>query len=55
MSYQHRKTRQVRIGKTLVGGGAPITVQTMTKTDTRDAEATISLLLHIIVRSFLTL
>jgi (E)-4-hydroxy-3-methylbut-2-enyl-diphosphate synthase len=42
MSYQRRKTRQVRIGKTLVGGGAPITVQTMTKTDTRDAEATIS-------------
>lgn len=42
MSYQRRKTRQIRIGRTLVGGGAPITVQTMTKTDTRDAEATIS-------------
>ncbi|HBG22829.1 MAG TPA: 4-hydroxy-3-methylbut-2-en-1-yl diphosphate synthase, partial [Peptococcaceae bacterium] len=42
MSYQRIKTKQIRIGSKLVGGGAPITVQTMTKTDTRDADATIS-------------
>ncbi len=37
-----RKTRQVMLGDLPVGGGAPISVQTMTKTDTRDAEATIA-------------
>ncbi len=36
-----RKTRQIHIGPLAVGGGAPVTVQTMTKTDTRDARATI--------------
>jgi len=42
MICKRNKTRQVRVGSALVGGGAPITVQTMTKTDTRDALATIS-------------
>ncbi len=37
-----RKTRQIKIGNVAVGGGAPISVQSMTKTDTRDKEATIS-------------
>jgi (E)-4-hydroxy-3-methylbut-2-enyl-diphosphate synthase len=37
-----RKTRQIKIGNVPVGGGAPISVQSMTKTDTRDKEATIS-------------
>jgi len=32
----------LRIGKTTVGGDAPIAVQTMTKTDTRDITATIN-------------
>lgn len=36
-----RKTRQVAIGNVLVGGGAPISVQTMTKTKTGDVAATI--------------
>jgi (E)-4-hydroxy-3-methylbut-2-enyl-diphosphate synthase len=36
-----RKSRQVRVGKVLVGGDAPITVQSMTNTLTTDAEATI--------------
>ncbi len=31
----------VRIGKVIVGGGAPISVQSMTKTDTRNVSATI--------------
>lgn len=37
-----RQTRQINIGKVKVGGGAPITVQTMTKTDTRDITATVA-------------
>src|SRR5574337_217743 len=36
-----RKTRPVRVGKHTVGGDAPIVVQSMTKTDTRDVEATL--------------
>src|SRR2546426_691115 len=36
-----RKTRQIEIGGVKVGGGAPITVQSMTKTDTRDVQATL--------------
>jgi (E)-4-hydroxy-3-methylbut-2-enyl-diphosphate synthase len=36
-----RTTRQLRLGTVLVGGGAPITVQSMTKTDTRDVQATL--------------
>ena len=34
------QTRPVRIGAVQVGGGAPIAVQSMTNTDTRDVEAT---------------
>ena len=37
-----RKTRKVRIGRLTVGGDAAITVQSMTKTDTRDVEATLA-------------
>ena len=33
-------TRQVKAGNVLIGGGAPISVQSMTNTDTRDFEAT---------------
>ena len=36
-----RKSRQIRVGNVLVGGDAPITVQTMTNTLTADAKATI--------------
>ncbi len=39
---QRRVTRQIRVGRVAVGGGAPISVQTMTKTDTRDTAATIA-------------
>ncbi len=34
------KTRQVRVGHALIGGGAPILVQSMTNTDTADAGRT---------------
>ena len=35
-------TRQVHAGSVAIGGGAPVTVQTMTNTDTRDVEATLA-------------
>jgi (E)-4-hydroxy-3-methylbut-2-enyl-diphosphate synthase len=37
-----RKTRQINVGPVTVGGDAPISVQTMTKTDTRDIDATVA-------------
>lgn len=37
-----QSTRQVIVGGVPIGGGAPITVQSMTNTDTRNAEATLS-------------
>ena len=37
-----RKSRQIFVGKVPVGGGAPISVQTMTNTLTSDAKATIA-------------
>jgi len=40
--FRRRKTRRVMIGSIPVGGGAPISVQTMTKTKTGDAAATIA-------------
>lgn len=40
-SIERRKSRQIMVGSVPVGGGAPITVQTMTNTPTEDAKATI--------------
>jgi (E)-4-hydroxy-3-methylbut-2-enyl-diphosphate synthase len=37
-----RISRQIDIGGVKVGGGAPVTVQSMTKTDTRDVVATVT-------------
>lgn len=37
-----RISRQINIGKVKVGGGAPVTVQSMTKTDTRDVRGTVA-------------
>ena len=36
-----RTTRQIRVGRVAVGGDAPVAVQSMTNTDTRDVAATI--------------
>jgi (E)-4-hydroxy-3-methylbut-2-enyl-diphosphate synthase len=36
-----RKSIPVRVGEVVVGGAAPIAVQSMTKTDTRDVQATL--------------
>lgn len=35
------KTKQIKVGNVLIGGGAPIVIQSMTNTDTRDAKATL--------------
>jgi (E)-4-hydroxy-3-methylbut-2-enyl-diphosphate synthase len=41
-SYIKRKpTKKIRVGNVYMGGDAPITVQSMTNTDTRDARATV--------------
>lgn len=37
-----RPSRELSLGKVRVGGGAPLSVQSMTNTDTRDAAATLS-------------
>lgn len=42
MYIERRKTRQIKVGSVPVGGGAPISVQSMASTDTRDVKATIS-------------
>jgi (E)-4-hydroxy-3-methylbut-2-enyl-diphosphate synthase len=41
MIMKRRKTRKVWVGNVAIGGGAPISVQSMTKTDTRDVVSTI--------------
>ncbi len=41
-SIQRRTSRKIWVGNVAVGGDAPITVQSMTNTDTRDAAATIA-------------
>ena len=38
---ERRKTRQISIGPVKVGGDAPVSVQSMTKTDTRDIRKTV--------------
>ena len=38
---ERRKTRQIDVGGVLVGGGAPISVQSMTTTVTADINATL--------------
>ena len=37
-----RETRPVAVGNVIIGGGSPIAVQSMTNTDTEDAEATLA-------------
>ncbi|MBI2059715.1 MAG: flavodoxin-dependent (E)-4-hydroxy-3-methylbut-2-enyl-diphosphate synthase [Nitrospirae bacterium] len=36
-----RATRQIRVGNVLIGGGAPVIVQSMTSTNTSDVKATV--------------
>jgi len=41
-SQRRRPTKQIHIGHVAVGGGAPVVVQSMTNTDTRDWRATVA-------------
>ncbi|APX90697.1 4-hydroxy-3-methylbut-2-en-1-yl diphosphate synthase [Brevirhabdus pacifica] len=41
-SIDRRKSRQIHVGRVPVGGDAPISVQTMTNTDTSDVAATVA-------------
>lgn len=36
-----RETRKVKVGNLFIGGSSPVTIQSMTKTDTRDVSATV--------------
>jgi (E)-4-hydroxy-3-methylbut-2-enyl-diphosphate synthase len=38
---KRRKSRKIQVGQVAIGGDAPIVVQSMTSTDTRDIEATV--------------
>jgi (E)-4-hydroxy-3-methylbut-2-enyl-diphosphate synthase len=38
---QRRKTRQIKVGSVAIGGGAPVSVQSMTITKTEDVQATL--------------
>jgi (E)-4-hydroxy-3-methylbut-2-enyl-diphosphate synthase len=40
--FARRKTRQISIGPVLIGGDAPVSIQSMTSTDTRDVRKTVS-------------
>jgi (E)-4-hydroxy-3-methylbut-2-enyl-diphosphate synthase len=42
VSFERRRTRQIMVGDVPVGGGAPITVQSMTTTKTADVEGTLA-------------
>jgi len=42
LTFPRRETRQVVVGGVRIGGGAPIVVQSMTDTDTRDIDATVA-------------
>src|SRR5579875_165215 len=42
-----RKTRQIHVGDVPIGGDAPIAVQSMTTTYTRDVEATVAQILRL--------
>ena len=44
---KRRLTKKIRIGNIHIGGDAPVTVQSMTNTDTRDAVSTIEQIKHL--------
>ena len=41
MMTKRKKTRQIHVGDVAVGGDAPVVVQSMTNTDTRDVASTV--------------
>ena len=40
-TIERRRSRQIKVGNVAIGGDAPISVQTMTNTDTTDVRATL--------------
>ena len=42
VTIKRRKSRQIHVGSVPVGGDAPISVQSMTNTDTCDVDATVA-------------
>ncbi|WP_340112145.1 (E)-4-hydroxy-3-methylbut-2-enyl-diphosphate synthase [Maribellus mangrovi] len=46
--YQRQKTSEVMIGNVPVGGNNPIRIQTMTDTDTADADATVEQIISVV-------
>lgn len=42
MLTTREKTRKVKVGKVVIGGGTPVSVQSMTKTKTSDIDATVA-------------
>ena len=42
MRIERRRTRRIQVGDVAIGGDAPIAVQSMTNTDTRDVAATVA-------------
>ena len=42
MIIKRRKTRQISVGNVKIGNGAPVSIQSMAKTDTRDVKKTVS-------------
>lgn len=45
--YQRKMTRQIKVGDVLIGGNAPISVQSMTNTITKDIESTVNQILEL--------
>ena len=42
MADMRNQTRQIKLGDLAIGGGAPVAVQSMCNTDTRDTSATLA-------------
>jgi len=42
MTVKRRRTRKVRVGSIYIGGNAPVSIQSMAKTDTRDVVSTVA-------------
>ena len=49
---ERKITRKVKVGSVYVGGDSPVSIQSMTNTDTRDVEATLAQIRALHVASF---
>ena len=45
--YNRFKTKEVKVGNVIIGGNAPIRIQTMTNTNTRDVKSTINQIIQL--------